>query len=152
MKKAYTVRFAHLAKAPDLKIGQVINRHEIIGEMGNTGQSTGPHVHIDAVKGIQTNVYRQADIEAGKPEAAPRQAAYFIDFELFDAPFKITSYFADPKYLERFGKCHMGFDVIPDVWLPRSWIHWNRSMPGRVMAIINDPNGYGNCLYIAFDA
>ena len=150
----YTVRFAHLAERPALRLGQIIRRGDRIGRMGNTGKSTAAHLHEDTVEGMHTRRYTQGDIEAGTPVAAPKQAAYFIDHDLFRIKPIITAGFADPFYLAEMKKLHMGFDVVP--WdrhrsQDHFWIHWNRSMPGRVLWILDDPDGYGICLYIGFE-
>jgi len=42
----YTTFFAHLSKVL-VDPGQVIKRGEVIGEVGNTGRSTGPHLHYE---------------------------------------------------------------------------------------------------------
>lgn len=150
----YTVRFAHLAERPSFKIGQTIRRGNRIGRMGNSGKSTAAHLHQDTVRGLHTRRYTQAEIEAGDPVPAPRQAAFFIDSELFGIKPVITAGYADPVYLADFKKLHMGFDAVP--WdrhrsQDHFWIHWNRSMPGRVLEILDDPDGYGYCLYIGFE-
>ena len=46
----YTVRFAHLAETPNLHIGSRIKRGDIVGKMGNTGQSTAIHLHIETTR------------------------------------------------------------------------------------------------------
>ena len=42
----YTTRFAHLSKIL-VTPGQRVNRGDLIGNVGNTGKSTGPHLHYE---------------------------------------------------------------------------------------------------------
>lgn len=149
----YTVRFAHLAKRPDFSMGDKVVRNVVIGEMGNTGQSTAPHLHLDVVFGRHPYRYSLLSIEADNPKASPRQAAYFIDKELFNTEIEITTGYADPFYLQEFKKLHLGFDVIPKNRRKENFlIHWNRSFAGDVILIVDNDPGYGNCLYIAYEA
>lgn len=146
----YTVRYAHL-ETTSLKAGDKIKTGEVVGIMGNTGQSTGAHLHIDCVFGRQSKKYTLADIERGDYESCPRQLNHFIDAELFGCKPIITTYYAEPEYMRTFKKLHLGYDVIPSGSAHRV-IKWNRSMSGSVSAILNDPAGYGNCVYITFEA
>ncbi|TYT73224.1 M23 family metallopeptidase [Desulfobotulus mexicanus] len=48
-------RYGHLQKAL-VKSGQRVSRGEVIGKMGNTGRSTGPHVHYEVrLNGVPVN-------------------------------------------------------------------------------------------------
>lgn len=42
----YVTRFGHL-NSIDVKVGQTVRRGDKIGEVGNTGKSTGPHLHYE---------------------------------------------------------------------------------------------------------
>lgn len=145
----YTVRFAHLERASELRIGECVKRGRIVGRMGSSGQSTAPHLHIDCVEGEQSAHYTLATIEAGSPKASPRQLNYFVDNELFGSNPIVTTYFADPLYQAKRNKLHSGYDIVP-AKKPFD-IHWNRSVDGRVVRLEDDPEGYGHCVYIAFD-
>lgn len=146
----YTVRYAHLERKPELRVGDIIGYGEVIGIMGNSGFSTGAHLHLDVAEGFNTTPYKLSDLEKGFPKPSPKQAAWFIDSELFGCRHCITTHYADPDYLRSMKKLHCGYDVVP-VTRGNRTIHWNRSVVGKVLAIIDDPTGYGHCIHIGFD-
>lgn len=44
--KGYTTRYGH-AKSVDVKVGDVVKKGQVIAKMGNSGRSTGTHVHFE---------------------------------------------------------------------------------------------------------
>jgi murein DD-endopeptidase MepM/ murein hydrolase activator NlpD len=45
-KHGYYTRYAHL-QSSRVKLGQSVQQGEVIGYIGNTGISTGPHLHYE---------------------------------------------------------------------------------------------------------
>lgn len=149
----FTARFAHLASAL-VGVGDTIVEGAAIGVMGSSGQSSAAHLHIDCVEGEALFKYTQGDIEKGIPKPALRQLNYFIDDALFKTTPLITTFVADYNYQQEHKKVHFGYDVVPfnrRITTDNFTIYWNRSMVGRVSKILDDPAGYGNCVYVVFD-
>lgn len=150
----YTVRYCHLAKPTNLKVGQTVKSGDTIGTMGNTGESYGDHLHIDCVYGEHSYLYRLFNMETENPKACPKELNYFIDKDLFGVSPVITTYYADPFYSDKFKKLHLGYDVVPTNrknTKENYCIKWNRSYAGKVINIGYDLNGYGNYVYITYE-
>ncbi len=54
----FSSRYAHLSKV-DVKLGQIVKREQHLGLSGNSGRTTGPHLHFEVrFKGIPQNPAR----------------------------------------------------------------------------------------------
>lgn len=144
----WTFRLAHLEDTP-LKVGDRLKRGDVLGTMGNTGQSFGAHGHIDVVGGRQPWVYRLVDIDRGHPEAHFEELHYFVDGELCGGKrWRITTYPYDPRYvIDGRWKPHPGVDIVIDDDDPV--FVWNRSFRGEVIAAGFDA-GYGNYVQVYY--
>lgn len=45
-----TTRYGHLADPPKVGVGQEVVGGEVVGKLGNTGDSTGPHLHFELMQ------------------------------------------------------------------------------------------------------
>lgn len=52
----YKSLYAHLHTFSDIKVGDYIPAGEVVGTVGNTGRSTGPHLHLEVIIGESTTV------------------------------------------------------------------------------------------------
>ena len=153
----YTVRFSHLKDRPHYTVGDTITRGDVVGIMGNTGQSTGAHLHIDVVRHKQSKPWLLDDVDPscrnnGKHWPDPVQLNHFIDAELFGGlDFDITTYYLDPAYKKRFGKRHPAYDVVVRSKALKNQIYWNRSMSG-IVSDVGFNSGYGNYILISYEA
>ena len=51
-------RLAHFLDKPNVKVGDYVTPQTIIGRCGSTGNSTGPHVHLDGKKAKPISWYQ----------------------------------------------------------------------------------------------
>ena len=62
--EGFMTRYAHLSKRAAVE-GQKINRGEILGQLGSTGRSTGPHLHYEIIRNERVLNPTQMLIQAG---------------------------------------------------------------------------------------
>ena len=50
----YETKYGHLLPRRGIVLGELVRKGEVIGYMGNTGRSTGVHLHLEVSRGFQT--------------------------------------------------------------------------------------------------
>jgi len=64
--ETYSTNYSHLSKFA-VKRGQNVSQGEIVGYVGSSGYSTGPHLHYEMVKyGVKVNPLKEV-LPPGKP-------------------------------------------------------------------------------------
>ena len=75
----YKTAYAHLKRfARGIKKGTLVRQDQIIGYVGSTGASTGPHLHYEVLKNGRHINPRQLNQLSGKPLKASERAAFDI--------------------------------------------------------------------------
>ena len=73
----YTTAYAHLSRfRSGLRKGSSVKQGQVIGYVGSTGRSTGPHLHYEVIKnGVQINPL-SGSLPTRKPGPHPHKAQY----------------------------------------------------------------------------
>lgn len=72
----YSTAYAHLSKI-NVKVGQAIKQRQMIGKVGSTGSSTGPHLHYEVIyRGQQVNPQKIKQLPSCK--LTKKEMAQFI--------------------------------------------------------------------------
>ena len=78
----YSTNYAHQSKIL-VSRGQKISQGDIIGKVGSTGFSTGPHLHYEMLKnGIKINPLKEV-LPPGKPIKEENKARFFEEIEIY---------------------------------------------------------------------
>ncbi len=76
----YTTNYAHLSKIY-VKYGQKVSQSDVIGTVGSTGFSTGPHLHYEMVKNkVKINPLREI-LPPGKPIKDENKERFFSEIK-----------------------------------------------------------------------
>lgn len=145
----YTILYGHNSDVL-VELGQVVKTGDILARMGNTGYSTGAHVHLSVVQGEHTNIndMRLSMLNSARTIPDKQQCDYFVMDDLCDNGIEITTQYLEEQYRNMFGIDHPAYDLV--VNSSDKTYKWNRSWEGLVVAKGHD-NAYGNYLMIVYD-
>ena len=138
----YSTIYGHLESfSTFLSVGKNLENGDIIGIMGDTGQSTGPHLHLQTVEGTHTAPWSLIDKKI-KPSATQTNYAA-QDIFGYGAPWTTTPWSCE-EYFANYRKWHFALDIVPDHTNQNqdNSIMWTRSMLGEVIGLGAHP-GYG---------
>ncbi|HEY3501079.1 MAG TPA: M23 family metallopeptidase, partial [Polyangiaceae bacterium] len=69
--------YAHMSRfAEGIKVGNKVKRLEILGYVGSTGRSTGPHLHFSATKNKEYFDAEKLDLDGMRTLAGPQRLAF----------------------------------------------------------------------------
>lgn len=78
----YTTNYAHLSGYA-VRVGQKVKQGDVIGYVGSTGFSTGPHVHFEMVKnGVKINPLQEI-LPPGKPIKEESKERFFSEISKY---------------------------------------------------------------------
>lgn len=105
-----TCRLLHLDSV-NVKTGDKLKYKQLLGLQGNTGTSTGKHLHIDCVKGLH-DYYTLSDIDNWIVESDKNILDKFKHYDLFQNNFYMTTDYLEDGYKELYGYNHWGYDFV----------------------------------------
>jgi len=73
----YSTLYAHMSKTAKLKKGQHVRQGQVIGYVGTTGRSTGPHLHYEVRKGGRPVNPRRVQIAAASQQLTGQELKAF---------------------------------------------------------------------------
>ncbi len=73
----YSTLYAHMSKTAKLKKGQHVRQGQVIGYVGTTGRSTGPHLHYEVRKGGRPVNPRRVQIAAASQQLTGEELKAF---------------------------------------------------------------------------
>lgn len=81
--ETYTTRYGHFSKIA-VKVGQKISQGQVVGYVGSTGWSTGPHLHFEMIKrGSKVDPFKE-EVPTSEPLAADLLPAFQEHIKQFE--------------------------------------------------------------------
>jgi murein DD-endopeptidase MepM/ murein hydrolase activator NlpD len=78
----YQTHYAHLSRfATGLSVGDTVAQGQVIGYVGSTGYSTGPHLHYEIQKNGELVNPLEIELPAGDPVSEDKRDAFFVQKE-----------------------------------------------------------------------